>query len=99
MRTRETVQNVINECCFFEEEATQDDTQRVISFETSDFINVKSYTILVLVVLHNSSIARHLLKASIMQSSSMAQQCTMMFLLCIMNYPEQELPLFIKRLG
>ncbi len=34
-----------------------------------------------------------------MHYSSMAQQCTVMFLLCIMNYPELELPLFIKRLG
>lgn len=99
LRARETIQNVINECRFFEEEATQDDTQRVISFETSDIINVKSYKILVLVVLHNSSIAGQLLRASIMHSSSMAQQSTMMFLLCIMNYPELELPLFIKRLG
>lgn len=72
--------------------------QRVIAFETSDIINVKSYKILVLVMLHNSSIAGQLLRASIMHYSSMAQQCTVMFLLCIMNYPELELPLFIKRL-
>lgn len=74
-------------------------TQRVITFETTDIIDVKSYKILVLVMRHNSSIAGQLLRASIMHSSSMAQQCTVMFLLCIMNYPELELPLFIKRLG
>lgn len=93
MGVRETVQNVINE------EATQDDTQRVAAVETSDIINLKSYKILVLVMLHNSSIAGPFLKASIMHSSSMAQQFAVMFLLCIMNYPKLELPLFIKRLG
>lgn len=43
--------------------------------------------------------AGKLLRVSIMYFTNMAQQCIRMSLLCIMNYPEPELPLFIKRLG